>query len=176
MKKILFLIYAAALMLTGCASKNDVAMVNSYYKANTAHNVQQTAQVSSKATAIKDSVAINCNEADPNCAVAKAMSGVVSAMFISGIAPQEFTIDAPVTGVAAQERGIKTLASGIPWLTVGVVSVKGMDSAGDKTSATDSTVTQTKAGNDYTTTETITELATEEPEEEVFVDESATAE
>ncbi len=152
MKKFVILSFTVMLILTGCASKNDVSLMDGYYKANTEHNVQQTEQVTAKSNAIKNSVTINCNEADPNCAVAKAMAGVVSAMFISNITPQEFTPKAPTTGVNVQEKALSVIGGGIPWLTIGVVATKGIDSAGDTTTASDgSTVTQNKAGGDVST-------------------------
>lgn len=167
--KIILIIPVTVLMLTGCVSKNDVAMIDSYYCANTAHNVQQSAQVKSKSEAIKDSVQINCNESDPNCAVAKAMSGVVSAMFISGITPQTFALDAPKTGVNAQIEIAKTVAGGIPFVAIGLVAHDGIKNAGDKTTATEgSTVSQSTVSGDNT--ETITEVA---PEEDPVISEEA---
>lgn len=161
--KLVITVIVACLMIAGCASKNDVAMMGSYYKANTAHNVQQSAQVKSKADAIKASVQINCIESDPNCAVAKAMSGVVSAMFISGITPQTFALDAPKTGVNAQMEIAKTVAGGIPFVAIGLVAHDGIKNAGDKTTATEgSSITQkTVSGGNAETT--ITEVAPEEP-------------
>ncbi len=150
MKKFIIMILPVMLMLTGCASKNDVAMMGGYYGANAVHNQEQTKQVASKADAIKSAVVINCNDADPNCAVAKAMAGVVSAMFISGITPQEFTTKAPVTGVSVQEKVAGVVGGGIPWITIGVVANKGISSAGDTTTASEGS-TINSAGGDVNT-------------------------
>jgi len=167
--KSLIVIAIACFMLAGCASKNDVSMMNSYYTANTNHNTEQTKQVASKSNAIQNAVKINCDSNDPNCAVAKAMSGVVSAMFISGITPQEFTTKAPTTGVNVQEKVIGVIGSGIPWVTVGVVASKGIESAGDTTTASGGS-TLNKAEGDISTSQT-EEVVFKPEEEEVSIEE-----
>ena len=163
MKKFVILSLTVMLILTGCASKNDVSLMDGYYKANTAHNVQQTAQVTAKSDAIKNSVVINCDTTDPNCAVAKAMAGVVSAMFISNISPQEFKTKAPTTGANVQEKALSVIGGGIPWLTIGVVATKGINSAGDTTTASEGS-TINKAGGDLSTSSVQEVPATEEEE------------
>lgn len=176
MKKIA--IFILLLGLTGCASMNDVNLMKAYYTANNSHNEEQTAQVSAKAKAIKDAVVINCDSSDPNCAVAKAMAGVVSSMFISGIEAQEFTTDAPTTGVSVQKKALTTIGNGIPWLTIGVVANKGIDSAGDKTTASGAS-TVNKAGGDVSTSQVENEVVFEPEEvveEDVIVDEAAAIE
>ena len=173
MKRLFVLILPVALMLIGCASKNDVAMMRGYYGANTAHNQEQTKQVASKATAIQRMLVFDCDDSDPNCAVARAMGGVVASMLVSNISPQEFTTKAPTTGVSVQEKAMGVVGSGIPWLTIGVVATKGIDSAGDETEASGGS-TVIKADGDVSTSQV--EEVVFEPEEEVIVDESATAE
>ena len=163
MKKLIIMILPVMLMLGGCASKNDVAIMDSYYGANAVHNQEQTKQVASKADAIKNAVVINCDTADPNCAVAKAMAGVVSAMFISNISPQEFTTKAPTTGANVQEKALSVIGGGIPWITVGVVATKGIDSAGDTTTASEGS-TINKAGGDLSTSSVQEVPATKEEE------------
>ncbi len=150
MKRLFVFILLVMLTLTGCASKNDVSLMDGYYGANAVHNQEQTKQVASKADAIKSAVVINCDTADPNCAVAKAMAGVVSAMFISEITPQEFKPKAPTTGANVQEKALSVIGGGIPWLTIGVVATKGIDSAGDTTTASDGS-TINSAGGDVNT-------------------------
>ncbi len=172
MKRLFVFILLVMLTLTGCASKNDVSLMDGYYKANTEHNVQQTEQVTAKSNAIKNSVTINCNDADPNCAVAKAMAGVVSAMFISNISPQEFKTKAPTTGANVQEKALSVIGGGIPWITVGVVATKGIDSAGDTTTASEGS-TINKAGGDLSTS-SVQEVPAIEEEEVINETEATT--
>lgn len=91
------------LILTNCASKNDVAINESYERSVKNHAVQQTIQVGNKARSIQEAMVYDCNDGTEACGVAKAMSSMMAAQYISQISPQEYKGVRPVTGVDVQK-------------------------------------------------------------------------
>ncbi len=121
-------------MLGGCASSNDVAIMQAHYDARRNHDTQQTEQVRHKAHYIKDLFDYQCPESSQGselCGYAKAMSNMMGADKIAGIRPEAFAEEKPITSLDVQETGIKKLAAGIPMipLTVGVYKLADNDQA-----------------------------------------------
>ncbi len=121
-------------LLGGCASSNDVAMIQAHYDARRNHDTQQTKQVRHKARYIKDMFDYQCPEnaqGSELCGYAKAMSNMMGADKIAGIRQESFGEEKPITSLDVQETGIKKLAAGIPMipLTVGVYKQAGNDQA-----------------------------------------------
>lgn len=127
-----FIVFAAlALLLGGCASNNDVLINGAHYQSLDIHNQEQTKQVNGKAEAISRLVNFECSEADKGseaCGALKFAGVVIAADRIADIEAQEFKESKPVTGLNVQTQGLKTVAGGIPFASMGVVSYKAIDS------------------------------------------------
>jgi nitrogen fixation protein FixH len=128
MKNILILTAFAIFALSGCATQKTVDMAASYNAAYETHADKEAAKVASKATAIKEVLTYDCTDNTEACGVAKALSGVVASIQISGIKSEPFVLEKHATDIDAQIATVKVIGNGIPILTMGAVAVKAIDS------------------------------------------------
>ncbi len=133
-------ILAVLVLLTGCSSKNDVYIHESYNKMLKKHIEEQVVLGKAKATAIQKVFLFDCppnEKGTESCGVMQALSAVLAADRIASIQTSEFKGTAPKTGIDAQIAGLNALGKGIPFGTMAIVSYKAIDK--DKGSTTVST-------------------------------------
>lgn len=115
-----------AVAMGGCASSEDVAMIEAHYAARTNFDTQQTAEISDKSNDIRAMMNFDCTDAAGTeaCGALKAMGKMWASEKIAGIQRADFDEKKPRTSIQAQEAvGVKLL-NGIPVITMGVVSYK----------------------------------------------------
>lgn len=121
---ILVIMAGLVCMLSSCASTNDAAINESFDTMAINFDDNQTAQVDSKVTAIKDIMEYECADNSTDCGAAKAFSKMAAAGFVAKVEPQEFKRKRGVTGVDAQIKLVdKTEAIVTGITTLGVVKL-----------------------------------------------------
>lgn len=121
---------AVCLMSFGCAFKEDVQMTQAYYNASNRFEQEQTEQVEVKSTTIAEVMSFECpqgTEGTELCGMAKAYAGALASTTIAGIQTKEFKLKPMKTSVDAQIVALEKLGDGIPFFTIGAVSVKAID-------------------------------------------------
>lgn len=124
--KALIAVMGLAVVMGGCASSEDVAMIEAHYAARTNFDTQQTAEISDKSNDIRAMMNFDCTDAAGTeaCGALKAMGKMWASEKIANIQRAEFGEKKPRTSIQAQEAvGVKLL-NGIPVITMGVVSYK----------------------------------------------------
>lgn len=101
MKKLMVAIgLSLILLLSGCATKWDSDMSQSFDQMASQYHKEQSIQIRAKAEAIQNLGKVEC--VDPNsadCKVSQALSSVLMSQAIASMEPQEFTMERPRTGV-----------------------------------------------------------------------------
>jgi hypothetical protein len=115
-------------MVTGCATQKTVDMAESYNSAYVAHVANDQMAQAAKSAAIKDAFSYECKDNTEACGVAKALGAVIAAREIAGIQPAIFNLPKHATDVDAQMEAVKVIGKGIPFITMGVVASKAIDS------------------------------------------------
>lgn len=120
------LVVTALLTLVGCATREDVQMIQAHYDTRSNFDTQQTLDVNNKADGIRSTMNFDCGDATGTeaCGALKAVGKMWAAEKIASIERQEYGERKPKTSLDVQEAvGIKAL-SGIPVITMGVVAYK----------------------------------------------------
>ena len=125
-----YLIWLPIVLLMGCASKEDVQMTQAYFNASNRFEQEQTEQVEVKSTKIAEVMSFECPEGTQGtelCGMAKAYAGALASTTIAGIQTKEFKLKPMKTAIDAQIKVAEVVGGGIPFFTVGAVSVKAID-------------------------------------------------
>lgn len=123
-----YLMLALLVLMSACATPYDVEINESFDDVIEDHQVQQSAQVASKATAIQQMFSsLNCVEDTAACGAINALAAALGSREIREIKAQAFTQERSVTGASVQKATVEAIGDGIEVLTLGFVSYKAID-------------------------------------------------
>jgi hypothetical protein len=153
MKAIIVVI--SMLLFAGCASDNDVKMIQAHYKAFGQFQESQAKQVEAKVLGVASSYDYKCPpdaEGTELCGVAKAFASTAAAREIATISAAEFKHAHPTTGIDAQIKAMETVVDIAPSIVLGVTLDKALDNGEQNIYSNDGDVVN--SGNEQRTNST----------------------